>query len=265
MSTPYGVSGCICWLDNPGDPDERWMPHAGCRYHGVLGRSRVETGQYRVVLPTDDDQCPEGLHSMFDPCPGGCLNEDDVTLDDGTPNPCPEGQCLGNVNCPRECPAPDCCGQPDGCCGCSCPPQEDDEPERRRAADCGVHGVDGCIAAGLVSPCPPTCGANPMDCPGPVDGRCLSPELAGPPTGCTCSVNEPKPCPFCAAVTEALSLMDAHPGPGDCRWGEPFSCRVHCSTHTTEQEQDDRPGVLAAIRRWVARLVYGRAHDVDGW
>lgn len=231
MDTPYGVSGCICWLDNPGDPDERWMPHAGCRYHGVLGAPRQDTGQYRVVLPTDDDQCPEGLHSMFDPCPGGCLNEDDVT--------------------------PDCCGQPDGCCGCSCPPQEDDEPERRRAADCGVHGDGGCIALGLVSPCPPTCGANPMDCPGPVDGRCLSPELTGPfsagrpPTGCTCSVNEPEPCPFCAAVTEALSQMDAHPGPGDCRWGEPFSCRVHCSTHTIAQKER---GVLAAIRRGWARI-----------
>ena len=45
-----------------------------------------------------------------------------------------------------------CCGQPDACCGCSCPPQEDDDLTRPVAADCGVHGDDGCIANGLTAP-----------------------------------------------------------------------------------------------------------------
>ncbi|WP_432112829.1 hypothetical protein [Streptomyces sp. S1] len=47
-----------------------------------------------------------------------------------------------------------CCGDPDGCCGCTCEPPSDYELAHGidvPADDCGVHGTDGCIAAGLVA------------------------------------------------------------------------------------------------------------------
>lgn len=81
MSEPYGAKGCSCFSD-----DLRWWPNARCRFHGILAdytADRRETGTYRVVpepVPMPEpggDECPTGFHSVFDPCPGGCLNEDD--------------------------------------------------------------------------------------------------------------------------------------------------------------------------------------------
>lgn len=40
-----------------------------------------------LSTPPDGPECPPGVHSMFDPCPGGCLNDDDYTPSDGA-KPC---------------------------------------------------------------------------------------------------------------------------------------------------------------------------------
>lgn len=105
--TAYGDKGCACWPDEDGAG--RWMPNARCRFHGLLAGytpPRTETGTYRVVAgacgrhpgastisgvcamctrtpdavlarrdlstPPDGPKCPPGVHSIFDPCPGGC-------------------------------------------------------------------------------------------------------------------------------------------------------------------------------------------------
>jgi hypothetical protein len=117
----YGVEG------------EKWMPNASCRFHGVLADyqpPRMDTGIYTLDLaayerdgvhltpemheyrnetgepepvtgwvdPQGNDAsegppCPPGVHSIFDPCPGGCLldlgpSDDDDEWEwgpDGTP------------------------------------------------------------------------------------------------------------------------------------------------------------------------------------
>lgn len=94
---------------------ETWYPNAMCPHHGLLADytpERKDTGVYTVVqpegpcerhpgastiagrcamctcrpedvgrrrdlsTPLDGPECPPGVHSMFDFCPGGCLNED---------------------------------------------------------------------------------------------------------------------------------------------------------------------------------------------
>lgn len=127
MSTPYGVRGCRCTWDREHDgigwgPDT-WYPSAHCPYHGLLPRDRMDTGTYQVVkldpsdipddindapeirervdnlpdgsieivstfpdapnsrwpdrsTPPDGPECPPGYHSIFDPCPGGCLEDE---------------------------------------------------------------------------------------------------------------------------------------------------------------------------------------------
>ncbi|GHG10035.1 hypothetical protein [Streptomyces hydrogenans] len=78
-----------------------------------------------------------------------------MTNDDDPDRPCGpcwrDGSDHADVHCQCTDTAP-CCQDPDGCCGCTCPPQEDDEDERRVMWDCGVHGDDGCIAADLIDP-----------------------------------------------------------------------------------------------------------------
>jgi hypothetical protein len=88
---PYGCKGCRCWPDQTpahGTADETWYPNAMCPHHGLLAdyTERKETGTYSVVqpelepprdlsTPLDGPECPPGVHSAFDFCPGGCLNE----------------------------------------------------------------------------------------------------------------------------------------------------------------------------------------------
>lgn len=90
---PYGAKGCSCWPEeytasHNGHAETRWYPNAGCRFHGVLAgflADRRETGTYRVIEPdapppgragVSRPECPPGVHSMFDPCPGGCLSDE---------------------------------------------------------------------------------------------------------------------------------------------------------------------------------------------
>lgn len=81
--TAYGGKGCSCWPDVAGPhdtPTGAWMPNAGCHFHGLLAGyvpPRTDTGTYRVDLstPPDGPECPPGVHSMFDPCPGGCMED----------------------------------------------------------------------------------------------------------------------------------------------------------------------------------------------
>lgn len=95
----YGCKGCSCFKAESvadGVYYGQWMPNAGCRYHGVLAdyqAPRMDTGVYTLDLKKYEEglpagppeECPPGVHSMFDFCPGGCLepyDEDD----------CPEHQ-----------------------------------------------------------------------------------------------------------------------------------------------------------------------------
>lgn len=64
MTEPYGVKGCICFCEDytasyNGHAEERWMPNAGCRYHGVLSDfipDRNDTGTYRVIKVEPEDR-----------------------------------------------------------------------------------------------------------------------------------------------------------------------------------------------------------------
>lgn len=132
---PYGRKGCRCFLVEATetvsheldyvsvDEQRRWMPNAACSFHGILAdyeRGRRDTGVYAVVpvgyrprdlsTPPDGPECPPGTHSMFDPCPGGCLNEDDegVPYDD-----CVTGDMEHWLNC--ECTTEEGCKGPRGC------------------------------------------------------------------------------------------------------------------------------------------------------
>lgn len=55
------------------------------------------------------------------------------------------------------------------------------------------------------------CAGNPMDCPGPVGGRCLG-RTEEEMRGCTCSVNEWEPCEYCQRVASALEPLDVTSG-----------------------------------------------------
>jgi predicted small metal-binding protein len=77
--TEYGAESCCCTSYDEYDGRTTWYPMAHCPRHGILAEytpDRLDTGTYRVIRPDDPDQCPEGTHSMFDPCPGGCLNDE---------------------------------------------------------------------------------------------------------------------------------------------------------------------------------------------
>lgn len=90
MTDDYGRKGCRCWpeeLDISSGADGlvtrvpgRWMPNAGCPFHGVLAgmvKPRDETGTYRVVSATPEpEECPPGVHSMFDFCQGRAVCEE---------------------------------------------------------------------------------------------------------------------------------------------------------------------------------------------
>lgn len=90
---PYGRKGCSCFRDDPNDPNDTWYPNAACRFHGILAdmlAPRDETGTYRVVpYPGPDpeadrllepeppvEECPPGVHSMFDFCQGRAVCEE---------------------------------------------------------------------------------------------------------------------------------------------------------------------------------------------
>lgn len=97
MSAEYDSKGCRCWRSEDYNFwDDRthggWLPNAACPHHGLLAdfTERRDTGAYTVIskpvtieprqdlsTPPDGPECPPGLHSMFDPCPGGCLNDDE--------------------------------------------------------------------------------------------------------------------------------------------------------------------------------------------
>ncbi|ALO12911.1 hypothetical protein AQF52_7325 [Streptomyces venezuelae] len=83
MTTTHGVAGCLCRIvGNIDDGGHDWKRVSTCPYHGVLAPmlpDRTDTGMYRVVnlsTPLDGPECPPGVHSMFDPCPGGCLGNE---------------------------------------------------------------------------------------------------------------------------------------------------------------------------------------------
>lgn len=63
---PFGALGCMCWnvawADDVGD-DEQWQIHGRCPYHSDCG-------------PTEPSECPPGVHSAFDFCPGRAICED---------------------------------------------------------------------------------------------------------------------------------------------------------------------------------------------
>lgn len=63
---PFGALGCMCWnvawADDVGD-DEQWQIHGRCPYHSDCG-------------PTEPAECPPGVHSMYDFCPGRAICED---------------------------------------------------------------------------------------------------------------------------------------------------------------------------------------------
>lgn len=134
----------------------------------------------------------------------------------------------------------DCCGQPDACCGCSCPPQEDDDLTRPVAADCGVHGNDGCIASGLTKD--------------PDDDIPVLLSVGGV---------------RCVECDDLFQSLADHVRTGHCvtcgstdvvyqnyqeKW---FCCSCAQCCDTTEEERDDRHGILAAVRRFG-----GRAADI---
>ncbi|AJF68178.1 hypothetical protein [Streptomyces vietnamensis] len=79
--TPYGVRGCRCVRVQEGGAVYRWDRDTTCPYHGLLPRDRTDTGIYRGVdlstPPLDGSECPPGIHSIFDPCAGGCLNDNE--------------------------------------------------------------------------------------------------------------------------------------------------------------------------------------------
>lgn len=65
--TPYGVTGCRCWLTghSPGSDDgDVWNDNPHCPYHGLLPRDRTDTGVYRVVR--GDDGKPTELKPIHD-------------------------------------------------------------------------------------------------------------------------------------------------------------------------------------------------------
>lgn len=104
----YGCKGCVCFkAESAADGVHygEWMPNAGCRFHGLLAEyqaPRADTGVYKVDLGKYENggfltpgsgwvdsqgrdamqgpECPPGVHSLFDPCPGGCLNDEDEPL-----------------------------------------------------------------------------------------------------------------------------------------------------------------------------------------
>lgn len=96
VTDDYGRKGCRCWpeeLDVSSGADGlvtrvpgRWMPNAGCPFHGVLAgmvKPRDETGTYRVVSATPEpEECPPGVHSMFDFCQGRAVCEEGFYPDD---------------------------------------------------------------------------------------------------------------------------------------------------------------------------------------
>ena len=197
MSTPYGVEGCICWADQDGDG---WYPNAACPYHGVLADftpDRRDTGTYIVHRGADGKPTElEPVVALPDVKTGSYQVFSNEAVEDVTPVPCerhPGASTIAGL-CAM------CVVTPDGP---ECPP--------------GYHSI--------FDPCPGGCLNDDEPDPDPADG-----------------------CGY-------------HQEGQDCEYHGPLPLHII----TTEQEQDDRPGVLAAIRRWVARLVYGRAHDVDGW
>lgn len=104
------------------------------------------------VCPPACNGCPDGRCL---PCPDA---DDTVHGDPVTGTWCDCDTCLDNAE--DALADTDCCGDPDACCGCTCPPQEDDQDRRPVDPDCGVHGNDGCIEAGLTArPCP-QCGGT---------------------------------------------------------------------------------------------------------
>ncbi|MFB6632179.1 hypothetical protein ACFCWY_20000 [Streptomyces sp. NPDC056362] len=67
--TPYGVTGCRCWVDPASQRDEGtedWTAASTCPYHGLLPRNRTDTGIYQVIVPDDvptdtfDCRCADG-------------------------------------------------------------------------------------------------------------------------------------------------------------------------------------------------------------
>lgn len=126
---PYGAKHCRCWPDENGQIGTRWLPNAGCPYHGMMKdytAPPMNTGTYRVV---------------------GRKGEDYVEPEPVTRNWRLEG------------------------------------------------------------------------------GRLVADVVSRSAQGCSCSVNQPDPCAYCAAVTEALAVA-----------------------HTTEEEP--QRGVRATVQRW---------------
>lgn len=112
MSTPYGADGCRCWFrdweDGREEGDFSWEPNAHCPYHGILPRERMETGEYRVYTgPCERHPGAStigGLCAMCSRRPDALWQTTPAPVE---PNPCPDGECLGSWDCPRECPAPE--------------------------------------------------------------------------------------------------------------------------------------------------------------
>lgn len=123
--------------------------------------------------------------------------------------------------------------------GCRCWGEPDDEaPGGARwmpNAGCRHHG----LLAGYTRPRTDTGTYRVVDLP-------LPPE----PTGCSCSVNEWEPCPYCAQVLgEVLTSPDRPrrqlpPGPTPEQAAEALA---FAHTPTAQKES----GVLATVRRWV--------------
>lgn len=72
-------------------------------------------------------------------------------------------------------------------------------------------------------------------------------------TGCPCSVNDWKPCAYCAEdLWWEEHAEGGDPGPADCAWGGKFHCRVHCPTE--QKEKRERPGLFATLAHWSRSL-----------
>lgn len=120
---PHGVMGCTCWHipwddDLDSDGTEAWQVSTSCRHHATddeyFGWATSAAGVEEV-----NRECPPGVHSMFDPRPGGC---GDTTDFDAVPSAGDVFQARKKAACRRE------------------------------------------------------CGANPMDCPGMINGKCMAPK-----------------------------------------------------------------------------------------
>lgn len=264
-AAPYGDKGCRCWRSEDYNPwDDRthheWMPNASCPQHGLLAglaRDRMETGTYRVDLstPPDGPECPPGVHSMFDPCPGGCLNDDDEIDEKEAAEEEAEAEYLNGLLCRRH-------GVDD--CFCSGPP-------------------DYTIAlAAEYAPNPRPEGECPPPRPGSLEWfaeeRARRDAERGPGPA-DCAWGEPFACRVhCrpgqngkGSILEPHELVEVFaPGSREC----PVQCRANpmdcpgpaadgsCLGPTTEKEQRV---VLAAVRRWWRRYFHRSQLDDRGY